>query len=71
MLIGGGEANGDLTVLVITDLGFEQLIFNSRCWNRIIHTLDDDDDDDICRAVTVCGEGILGLENRHCFGIAE
>jgi hypothetical protein len=52
---------------MITDLGCEkQLIFNSGCWNRIVLTLDND----FSGTVTGYVEGILGLDNRHCFGIA-
>jgi hypothetical protein len=40
---GGGAANDGLKVVMITDLGSEkQLIFNSRCWNRIERTRDSD-----------------------------
>jgi hypothetical protein len=69
MLSGrGGAANDDLTIVMITDLGYEkQLIFNSRCWNRIVRTRDNDG----YGTVTVHTEDILGLDNRHCFGIAE
>jgi hypothetical protein len=53
---------------MITDLGYEkQLTFNSRCWNRIVRSRDND----VHGRVTVYAEGILGLGNRHCFGIAE
>ena len=65
--MGGGAANDDLTVVMITDLGCEkQLIFNSRCWNRIIRTRDND----VYGTVTDYAEDILGLDNLHCFGIA-
>jgi len=40
---GGRAADDDLTVVMITDLGCEkQLIFNSRCCNRIVRTRDSD-----------------------------
>jgi hypothetical protein len=65
---GEGAANDDLTIVMITDLGCEKhLIFNNRCWNRIVCTCDND----VCGTVTVYAEGILGLDNGHSFGIAE
>jgi hypothetical protein len=52
---------------MITDLGCEkQLTFKSRCWNRIVRTRANDG----YGTVTVYTEDILGLDNRHCFGVA-
>jgi hypothetical protein len=65
---GGGAANDDLTIVMITDLGCEKhLTFNTSCWNRNVRTRDND----VCGTVTVYAEGILGLDNGHSFGIAE